>query len=222
MIKAADTSGVNIPRSVVFKHLGQIRKELGGAKLGGGESLKTVDKIAKKFDEHMKRAGKDGFSIQELNDFKRDIYADLTFKRTKQKGTRAAEKTKKAIARAAKEVVEQEVPGVRGLNAEMGRLLELKEPLMRSANRIGNRNPISIDTGLSMGAGGHFGAPGAATGLLTSLLAYPKVQSGLAFGLYDAQKRAPIQNLLTSNVPLTTLNQGLLQSGRLEDRGLLR
>ena len=221
MIKAADESGVRIPKSAVFKNLKELRQDLGGVRLHGSESKTIINEIAKRFDEHMKSLGKETLTPSELQAFKKDIYDALNYNTIHLTGVRAAEKTQKAIARAAKEIIENQNPDIAVKNQQLGELLELKRPLQQAARRIDKRNPLSLDTGVYMGGGGALHGPeGAMAGAGMSLLQYPKIQSGLASQLNKFKNRG-LLNLTSGSVPLGIVEQALFQSGRERNRGLL-
>ncbi len=218
MIKAADSKGVNIPKSAVFKHLKELRSDIGGAKLHGAKNKAVINNIAKKFDQHMDSIGKDTLTPSELNDFKKDIYKAINFNTKNRKGQRAAEQAEKAIARAAKEIIEQQDPRIAGQNKELGRLLELQQPLLSSARRIDKRNPISIDSALNVTAGGMAGgAPGVLGGGAVSLLAYPKVTTGMANKLNQLKGRG-LSSMGRGSLPLGLLDQALVQFERERER----
>ena len=218
IIDTATASNVEIPKGAVFKHLSELRADMGGVKLRGSKNKSAITAIAKEFDEHMKKLGKDTITPRELQDFKLDIYRDNKYGQKTLQGTRIGEKTEKAFARAAKELLEQQDPSVAGLNKQLGELSELEPGLQSAANRIEKRNPISIDSGINIAAGGAGAGPaGAIAGGGLSLLAYPNVQQNLARGLYK-QKMMGLGGLLMGNPALTTGSQAAFQSGRETNR----
>jgi len=218
IIDTATASGVEIPKGAVFKHLSELRADMGGVRLRGSKNKSAITAIAKEFDEHMKKLGKDTITPRELQQFKLDIYADNKYGQKTLQGTRIGEKTEKAFARAAKELLEQQDPSVAGLNKQLGELSELEPGLQSAANRIEKRNPISIDSGINIAAGGAGAGPGGAVaGGALSLLAYPNVQQNLARGLYK-QKMMGLGGLLGGDPLLTGVSQGSFQAGRERNR----
>lgn len=217
MIRVATESGKKIPKDAVYRHLKQVRQRMGGAKLEGGSDLRKIDDVARQFDEHMKRLGKESLTPEELQAFKQDAYKKINFERSQAKADLAKEESFKAMARAAKESIEEVAPGIGAENQRLGRLLELQDPLQRSASRIGNRNLISINTPLNVGAGAAAGSvPGTVAGALASILEFPQTKARLAISLSDAQRMSLVDALMSSNIPRTATRQALFQAGRAE------
>ena len=70
---------------------------------------------------------------------------------------------------ARKAVENVSLPEVGRLNREFGKLLDLQQPLQRSANRIGNRNLLSLPQVIGASAGSAGGVPGGSIGFGTRL-----------------------------------------------------
>lgn len=219
LIDAAEGTGKKVPYSAVFKHLGKLRSDMGGFRLEGGKNLKIIDDIAGRLDRHMKKTGRKMVGPKELNEFKKDIYQITQFDTQNQTATRAGNQAQQAIGRAAKELIEEIAPGnVADANRELGRILDLEQPLKTVAARNDRRNLLSIDTPLQVEAAASMGGPmGGVGGALMSLLSYPNVSSGLAIMLDDINR-----GLLGSYPGLSLADQAAYQSGRLQNQGLLR
>ena len=162
----------------------------------------------------------------QLQAIKRDAYARADYK-ADDPVTNLRNEATKVIGRDARQGIEQLVPGVSVPNRRMGELLELREPLQRSVNRINNRNPISLSQVIAGSAGaGAGGFPGAAVGLLASTLNSPMNQARLGIGLERMRQvpRNPIRSLM-SPAPGRGLIRGGAYAGRntegLRNRGLL-
>jgi hypothetical protein len=195
LIEQAGRAGERIPVNRVFDHLSELRKSRGGVRLGAAEDLNAIDKIVASFQSHLDNLGQQmggritALSPEQLNEFKRSAYKDINWDAKRLSGTPVKEDTYKAMARAAKDAVSEAVPEASEINRLLGELLELQPHLIRSANRIDNRNFISLDTSIKTGAGIAGGAAvdatgtGAAIGLAASLLGNPKVKPRIALAL---------------------------------------
>ena len=217
MVAAA--GGKLIPKEALFTHLKELRKKMGGAKVEGAKDLRVIDKIAKSIDEHLKASGKSFLTPEELQRFKQDAYKKINFDRKQGKARIAKEETFKATARSAKEAVERAVPGVSPLNRQLGDLLDIRDPIQRSANRIDNLNVTPLTAPLNVGAGTAIAGPvGTAAGGVASILEMPKVKSALAIALNAAQKQALADILLNNSIPLAATRDALFQAGRLQSQ----
>lgn len=214
LISEATATGKTIPKSAIYRHLKEVRKNLGGAKINASDDLTQVNNAVKKLDTHLRKIKKSSFTPDELQAFKTDTYKAINFDAKQLQAKQGTTEARKAMARAAKESIE-EVADVKGLNKEMGELLELRDPISRSAGRIENRNIIGIDTPIKIVAGaGAGGAPGAAGGAFMSMIEHPKVKARLAIKLKELQD-AGFGNLVDQNLIPTLIQQGLWQTGRL-------
>jgi hypothetical protein len=171
----------------------------------------------------MRELGRDYFTVEELQNFKKNIYKTVKYKATKQKGTLAGEKARKAAGRGAKDQLEKAAPGIKELNKELGDLYELQPHVERAASRISNINPISL-TGAGLGglAGGFggvgagLGGPGSSMASLAGALAMsgmlsPTVMQGAGRGMYKLGKGM-------DRIPAKTgLGTPFIMPGRLEE-----
>lgn len=216
LISDATERGVTIPKDAIYRHLREVRSQLGAPTLEGQTNLRQINRVAKRFDEHMKSLGKDSLTPDELQSFKRDAYREINFDVKQGKARRGTNEARKAMARAAKESVEDVAP-VRDLNRQYGEFVDLAEPLQRSASRIDNRNLVGIDTPLNIGAGGAAGGPaGVALGAGVSILEYPKVKAALAIKIRQLQDRGWSEAAIQKELP-TLIQEAAFQAGRAEE-----
>lgn len=225
LITAADQAGVTIPRSAVYRELKKVRRELGGAKIDAPKDLRKIDAIVKRFDEYMKRIGKDSLTPTELQEFKKDAYKHIKFDTKRGAATLAENEAKKAMARAAKKELEVISPEIKDLNAREGRLLDLRPELERASNRIDNRNAVSLDTAAKIGAGGAVGgtamggagaATGGAIGAIIAGIGSPNVRSWLAIQIAKYQKQGIPDIYIENNILPAMLREAGIQSGKLK------
>jgi hypothetical protein len=140
-----------------------------------------------------------------------DTYNKIAWDAKRLRGSPIKEDAYKAIARGAKESLEQMAPEVSDVNRQLGELYELQPHLQRAAGRIGNRNIMPLTGMLNPAAGAAVGGPlGAAIGAGTSIFELPRVKARTAIGLENLRTGAfdpRLRNML--------IRQGLFQSGRL-------
>jgi len=215
LINTATSEGKTIPKSAIYKNLKKLRQQTGGVKIEGASDARAINRIVKSLDEHLKKLGKDNLTPAELQKFKQDAYTKINFDRKQGASKYIKEETHKALAKGAKEGIEGVVPEVGPLNAQLGDLLDLKEPIQRSAQRIENLNLVPLTGPLNIGAGSVVGGPtGGVAGLLASILEMPKVKAKSAIGL-DAVRRKALIDLLTENNMMTTAaRQTAYESGK--------
>lgn len=199
LISESSRSGDTIPVSAIFKELKELRQQKGGPFLEAGKDLRAINKYARELDQNIRRTGKESFTAADLQAIKRDAYQKINFNAKRLRGTPIQEDMYKAIARGAKEGVEQLVPETGALNQKMGALLELKPNLQKAAGRVENRDIIGIKTPMSAAAGASVDpALGALTGAL-SMLDTPKITSKAALAINRLQKTGNMQRFLDNN-----------------------
>jgi hypothetical protein len=219
LINKSASSGETIPAQAVFKHLNELRDQKGGPFIEASSDLKAIDKFAKNMATSIKRSGKDRLTAQDLQDIKRDTYSKIAFDAKRMKGSPIKEDTYKAIAKGAKEGVEQLVPEAGALNREFGAMLELKPHLQRAAGRIENRDVIPIKGPLNVAAGGSIDPIGAAAGGALSIFEMPKVSARIGLILNEVKKTGVDQflknNPSISNAELSAIIAGESMGGAL-------
>lgn len=189
-----------VPVSAVFRYLKQLRQEKGGIKIDSKEDLAAIDAYAKKLKAAADKSGKSHYTAADLQVIKKDLYEKINWKAKRMTDTPIEEGIYKNIARGAKEGVEELVPKSKALNAEWGKLLELKPELQRAANRIENRDIVSLSSLPLMIGGGIAGdLKGAAAGLGLSALLHPKVSGAAAIWLNKAGRRGPLFNMMADS-----------------------
>lgn len=218
LIDTATDQGVMIPKTRVYKYLDDVRQELGGAKINAPQDLKKVDQMVKSFDEYMKSIGKDSLTPRELQEFKQDAYKRINWNsRNMVPGSYPKEAATKAMARAAKDELEQVSPEISALNQRQGRLLNLRPELERSAARIENRDIMGIGMPIKAAAGQAAGGPlGAAAMTGQALFDVPQVKARSA--LLAERLRTTGAEGFMNNIPASVLlRQGLIQAERTKE-----
>jgi len=213
LIDDATKAGKTVPKGAIYKHLKELRRKTGGTRVGADKNLRQIDKAAKALDLQLKKVGKNTLTPDELQTLKKSAYDNVVYEAKRLRSQTGTEAATKAIARGAKESIEG-IADVKDLNRELGKLLELKDPLSRSAARIENRNVIGIDAPIKIGAGSAAGGPaGAAAGTGLSMLEHPKMKAKLAIKIKQIQDAGQL-NLIDHNLLPTLVHYGLLQAGR--------
>lgn len=216
LILDAEKSGKMIPKEALFTNLKEVRKNIGGVKINAATELNQVNKVAAKLNNHLAGINKQLLTPSEVQAFKKDVYDLINFDAKNLKTNRGIDQARKAVARSAKEAIEK-IADVKDLNKTLGDLLDLKEPLQRSANRIENRDLLGIGAPLKISAGGMVaGEGGAALGTSLALLENPKIKARLASKIYQIQKAGKL-NLIDHKLIPTLIHLGLLQGGRLDE-----
>lgn len=134
----------------------------------------------------MKKQWKEAFQISktrtptEIQQIKVRIYKDLQSFYEKHKATPAKTELRKGVARNARQMLEEIVPEIKKLNKNEGALIDLWDAIESKANRITNRDFISIGLPIKMGAGAGIGymVGGQPAGKVGSML-------GFILGIYD-------------------------------------
>lgn len=212
LITAADASGKTIARQALYSDLSDLRRQL-SAGADAPANLRKYTKVVKDIDEMLKQ-GPDRLTPSAVQKFKTQTYKDIKWRGK----ANARTETLKALARGAKKSIEQVAPEIADVNRAYGPLAELRKVLEQPAQRIYNRNPISLPTAGTTTAGAAVGGPlGAATGAAVGTLQNPAIMARLALGLRGAQDRGVLGALTSGSPEAQMLRQGLLQSGRLEE-----
>lgn len=227
LIAEARVGGNRVPAARVMKYLRDVRKDLGGFKVEGASDLSKIDDVAKAFNEHIKAKGINTVSVDDLQAFKRDAWDRIKWEPGRQEIPKAKQDAYKAMGRAAKEEIERLAPGVKGVNRELGDLLQLHTPnkgvgLAQSAQRNQGRFPVSFYTPTGATAGALMTPDNPLVGALLGGVAgqmatSPALQSQLAIALNRAKQSSYPGMFANNNLLPFAVRQGLLQSGRLED-----
>ena len=165
-------------------------------------------------------------TASELQAIKRDAYSRADYI-TEIKQTDLANQANQAVGSSARKAVESvSSPEVGRLNREFGKLLDLQQPLQRSANRIGNRNLLSLPQVIGASAGSAGGVPGGLLGLVLGSAINPQNQARAGIGVERMRQvsKNPVQSLMSPapfRAPLRTgAYLGRMTVG-LQRRGLL-
>lgn len=181
IIDEATEEGIKIPKKALFTELRKLRKDLGGINIRGGKNIKQIDGIVAEFDKQLKSINKKNLTPREVQDLKRSAYQQLKFDVSQQSATFAETEAEKGIIRGAKHSLENIDPNVKKINRREGDLLQLGDELERVVGRLDNRNLISLDTAVKVGAGTATGSPtGAAVGTGAAVLGAPRVKAKTA------------------------------------------
>jgi hypothetical protein len=101
-------------------------------------------------------------SPKDLQKIKTDLYKEIKFDRKTQTGTLAVEETQKALARTAREKLEEVAPGIEHVNRRWGNLEELEPYWQRASGRIAQRDDAGIGMDVNAAGAGMIGGPAAA------------------------------------------------------------
>lgn len=198
IIAQADAQGKTVTKTSVLRNIGKLRKELSN-KIDSQRDLKIMNGIVRRFLDEVNQSGKANYTISELQEFKKDAYSKITdFSKEKGNKRKTKDKVFRAISEEAKELIEQQAPGVKPENIRQGPLLGIKKDLRRVAQRIENNNMISLRDPIEMGAAAWIadmllGMPGlgVAIGTTTAILQKPGVKSKLARQIWKLKKDNP-------------------------------
>lgn len=209
LIKTADKTGKTISRKAIYSDLKTLRKEL-SAGADAPANLRKSQKIIQNLDELLK-GGPDRLTPSRMQKFKVTTYRDINWKG---KPTAKTE-TMKALAKGARKSIEDITPEIRAVNQQYGPLAELRNRLPQVANRIDNRNPLSLSTLFSAGVGGGLGdVPGAILGSTVGMANNPKILASAALKAHQLQQGGLLGNMTNNRMLPYLMRQGLIQSGR--------
>ena len=181
IIDEATEKGMLIPKKALFTELTKLRKDLGGVNIRAAKNIKQIDNIASEFDKQLKLINKKRLTPREVQDLKRSAYQQLKFDVTQQSAKFAETEAEKGIIRGAKKSLEKISPDVEAINLREGALLQLGDELERVVGRLDNRNLISLDTAVKIGAGAATGTPtGAVVGTGAAILGAPRIKAKTA------------------------------------------
>lgn len=221
LIQQADATGVKVPSKAIFAYIDEAKSKLGGPRIEAAADLAEINKIERNFKTYLNKNKYTSLTPSQLQDFKQNIYDKVDYGTKKQTGNMAQEEVYKGMGRAAKEAIQQQVPGIQELNRQQGALINLIPNLERSANRIENRDYFGIGGGIKTQAGQAVGGlPGAVVGAGQSIFELPRVKSKAALELYKKQNQGI--GMFYDNSPRAALLRQLLQqSGAYNQAGLL-
>lgn len=214
LIDEAAASGNAVPRGVILKGIKQLKDSYRDTP-NGKAAIDQIDDLSRQF--LTQDMGKPMLTAGDLQKWKVSAYDQVNYAAKRNVDAPVKEKVLKATARAAKDEIEKLIPDadIRGMNSRQGELLELQAPIQRAANRIDNRNVISLDTMAKTGTGGMLGmamdsmTPGLGTGVGlalgtgASILGNPKVKAATAISLHHLKKTGDIGQFVRNNPHLS-------------------
>lgn len=214
------------PNNVGFYQMdvSQLRKGLDDLKtemLQNTDEPSMVESAFKKVNANLDKVEKIGPTREpwRIQKIKVNIYKELQGYYEKQKASPARVESRKAVARNARQMLEDIVPEIKELNQKEGALIELWDAVESKANRISQRDligiglPIKVASGSAGGyalAGQTGAAIGSALGLLHGIIDSPQIKSKLAIVL-SRLKQQGIQVIPTK----AGTRLGLFQAGRM-------
>jgi len=236
LIAQATDSGRSVDATVLFDDLAAMEaKTLEGGSIDRFGDLEEIAKVREKLAASLygrKVTDIDAdtpakpLTAAELQAIKRDAYSRADYI-TENKQTDLANQANQAVGSSARKAVESvSSPEIGRLNREFGKLLDLRQPLQRSTNRIGNNNLFSLPQVIGASAGSAGGSTGGLLGLgLGSLInAQNQARAGIGVERMRQVAKNPGQSLLNSapfRAPLRTgAYSGRMTEG-LQRRGLL-
>lgn len=220
LIAEATNNGGVVQADRVFENLPELRKELGSATQSDPMgNLAKIDDVEAKISEGQFINNKSYYTVEELQQLKRNLYKDANFDVKQSKADPAVNQARKNIANKAKTLIEEQIPDIADLNRRYGKMIDLQEPITRSANRIDNRNLLSINQPLNTGVGyGVADMPGAIAASIATALGNPKVKPQIAIWLNKLNKQGLLDLWLDNKGLPYTVRQGLLQVDRSNDQ----
>lgn len=196
----------------LFKHIDEVKADYAPPVINTSAALKAIDDVVDQMQEAIELNGGNKLTVKELGRIKRNIYKQLNYDKKTGSIDLPSEKAMKAIARAAKEQIENVVPAVKKKNQLAGQITEVQNKIQLPASgRIGNRDLIGIGAPIKVGAGQAAGGDvGGILATLMSLADAPVAKTKLAIGANRAGK--VVRNPKTA--PTAT---GTALSGRLTE-----
>jgi len=210
-IDAAVDSGERIPVDKLFKHFDELKEKysLSGKPM---TNLRAIDRVKKEIKKAQELYGRDELTPKQAQKIKQQIYRDLESHYSSVKESPAAAQAQKAVARAAKESIEEIIPEIKELNRTDGALIQLRHSIERSAARIANRDLIGIGTPIKATMGGVAGGYGGAIGgTVLGILDTPQVKARLSIVLNKLKKKGVLADPKAAMARL-----GTFQAGRTE------
>jgi hypothetical protein len=176
----------------LFEHVGEVKRDYNPPILNSAEALATIDKVVDAQLEALYLNGGQRLTVKDLSRIKRHIYSNVSYdkKLANRNIDKPSEETMKAIARSAKEQIEEIIPEIKVLNAEYGKIANVQNKIQNpAAARIGNRDLIGIGAPIKVAAGGAVdGGVGTFLGGALGMLDAPVTKSNLAIATNRAGK----------------------------------
>lgn len=177
-------SGQTIPIDRLFNEFQTLETDF--LKYSGDpiSSVKAINKVKEDIIEANQKLSRTELTAKEAQKLKQTIYKELEKEYNKLQTLPAKVEAQMAVARGAKEALEEIVPEIKQLNAKESELINLNNAIERVAARIGNRDVMGIGVPIKGGLGGIVGGyEGASMGLILGMLDTPQIKSRLAIAL---------------------------------------
>ena len=195
------------PQGRLFEHVDDVKKEYLPPVIDTVEVRKTIDGVVDQQLEALFLNGGKNLTVKELSAIKKRIYDKISDSYSKKAGEspidKPSEQTMKAIARSAKEQIEELIPEIKALNAKYGTIVDVQEKIQNpAAARVGNRDLVGIGMPVKVTAGAALdGTTGGVFSGLLGMVDAPVTKSNLAVATNRAGKavRSP-------NNPFRTLS----------------
>lgn len=201
MISGAEKTNAKLKEGDLFKDFAKLEKEA-GLNVKAVDKIQAVNNIKKQIIEGNKLIGQKDYTPAQAQKLKRNIYKDLDNYYEKVTENSAGVKASKAVAKQAKEFLEEIMPGIKEKNKDYGEIVSLYQELDRPVSRIKNRDllgisiPIKVSAGATMGESfgrllgieGMGGAAGGTIGAIMGMLDNPKIKSKLAIVIDKLEK----------------------------------
>jgi hypothetical protein len=148
IVNALDESGTTIDRKNLYSEVLGVMQEI-SAGADAPANMRKFSKMIADVDAMLEK-GPDKLTPSWVQKFKTQTYKDINWRGKKNART----ETLKALARGARKSLEDISPELSAVNKEYGPLAELRKILEQPAQRIYNRNPVSLPTAGTTTAGG--------------------------------------------------------------------
>lgn len=183
MIDRGTTTGKAVPIKRFFREFRALQDQAGvidpTSPMKARKVVAQIRKQMHEFNEKVK-GGRD-LPIDEVQSMKQNIYQNLEKYYSQVRAEPMKVKTQMAVARAARESLEEFFPEISNLNKREGMLLELHEALAGPAARIDKQKFWNVMTSVRAAGGGAIAGPtGVAAGLVASVYNQPKIKAKLA------------------------------------------
>ena len=218
LINQATESGKRIPKEEVFRHVRQLKKEVASTPYDNApRDTARIQKVINELDEQLWNLDLDTLSAKDLQKLKTSTYKTIDWSAAPGTKKNAANRARKDVARAAKESLEEMVPELKAENSELGKLLDLKEPYLRSTNRIENRDFVPLTAPLQVGTGSVLaGDAGSLLGAGVAAMGIPRAKAWTAQRIYDMMNMGLLPGLLSGSPAVSNMIALPLLGGRLE------
>lgn len=218
--KIISEKGINIkvPRSATFKHLQSVREKHGGVNISGIDNMADIDTVARKFSQQLDKIKKKDLTLDELQNMKKKVYNEVAYDKRMKTSKQVVDDTKKAIARAGKEIIEEKIPEVGPLNVRQGQLLGLKETIAGPAARAADRPTLPLNFQMKMLVGSALGGEaGAGLGFLVGLMDKSSNRARSAISAYKLKNTGLSSLLLDNSIVNAAMRQTGIQAGEYSD-----